>query len=394
MKKSLIALAALATVATAAQAQSSVEMYGVIDLGIASVSGVATSGTTTAGAATSTVTGLQNGGLATSRLGFRGSEDLGGGLKANFNLEAEILADNGTQKSTAEALFARASWVGLSGNAGSVQMGRMNTFGYATGAKFDSMGGNNFGGYIASGQYGYVRIENAVQYMSPKINGVQVGIQTGTRTTSQSYPGTATAVNYGEVAGKTGGNRNTGGIVTYDNGPLELAVNYAEQKDASGLKMDDVTTGFARYNFGKLRVVVGHMYRDYQRAASGTPAVESTAVSGSDTKKAKNTFIGANYEVSSNVTLNVIAQQIETTTAAGTNQKPQIFAAGLNYSLSKRTTVYGLVAQSHQDNGSKQGMVNSGKFNYTNSAGTDVGGMGAVADKNQTGWMVGVRHTF
>jgi len=90
----------------------------------------------------------------------------------------------------------------------------------------------------------------------------------------------------------------------------------------------------------------------------------------------------------------VIAQQIETTTAAGTNQKPQIFAAGLNYSLSKRTTVYGLVAQSHQDNGSKQGMVNSGKFNYTNSAGTDVGGMGAVADKNQTGWMVGVRHTF
>jgi predicted porin len=392
MKKSLIALAALATVATAAQAQSSVTIYGVMDMGVASVSGVATGATTTAGAATSRVTGLQNGGLATSRLGFRGTEDLGGGLKANFNLEAEVLGDTGSQKSTADALFARASWVGLSGNQGEVQLGRMNTFAYGQGAKFDAMGGNNFGGYIASGVYGYVRIENAVTYLSPKVNGVQLGLQTGTRTASASYPG-STITNYGEVAGETGGNRNTAGMLTYDNGPLEASLTYGEQKDSAGLKMSDVTTAFARYSFGNVKVVVGHMYQATQRKAD-SGAGTSTAVSGTDTTKTKNTFVGANYSLAANLTLNGIFQQIETTTVAGVNQKPQIYSAGLNYALSKRTTVYGLVAQSNQDNGSKQSFVNGGKFNYTNSAGTDTAGLAAVADKNMTGWMVGVRHTF
>jgi predicted porin len=390
MKKSLIALAALATVATASQAQSSVTIYGVMDMGVASVSGVATGATTTAGAATSRVTGLQNGGSATSRLGFRGTEDLGGGLKANFNLEAEILGDTGSQKSTADALFARASWVGLSGSAGDIQLGRMNTFSYGQGAKFDAFGGNNIGGYIASGKYGYVRMENAVQYVSPKINGVQAGLQTGTRTASATYPGTS-ITNYGEQAGETSGNRNTAGMLSYDNGPLELSLTYGEQKDAAGLKIDDVTTVFARYNFGKLKVAAGYMQQDADRVASGTG---STALVSSSTKKTTNTWIGANYSLTTNLTLNGIVQQIETETVAGTKQKPQIYSAYLNYALSKRTSIYGIVAQSNQDNGSKQTIVNGGKFSYTNSAGADVAGMAAVENKNQTAWMVGVRHNF
>jgi len=74
MKKSLIALAALATVATAAQAQSSVTLYGVVDMGVMS--------SKTDGSAN--VLAAQSGALATSRFGLRGTEDLGGGLKASF----------------------------------------------------------------------------------------------------------------------------------------------------------------------------------------------------------------------------------------------------------------------------------------------------------------------
>ena len=86
MKKSLIALAALATVATAAQAQSSVTLYGIVDMGIMS------SKTDGAG----NVLAAQSGALSTSRWGVRGTEDLGGGLTAAFNLESEIAADAGT----------------------------------------------------------------------------------------------------------------------------------------------------------------------------------------------------------------------------------------------------------------------------------------------------------
>ncbi len=412
MKKSLIALAALATVATAAQAQSSVEIYGVIDLGVGSISGVAadytktTSATTTsaaaysgtaAGSATKNVTGLMNGGLSTSRLGFRGTEDLGGGLKAGFTLEAEFLGDNGSQKSTAESLFARESSVGLSGNFGAVKLGRFNTFAYGEGAKFDSMGGNNIGGYIASGNYGYVRIENAVQYVSPVFNGLTFGVQSGTRTASATYPGT-TITNYGEVAGKTAGNRNTAAMVAYNKGPLELSASYGTQKDADGNKMDDVTAVFARYTIGSVRLVAGYMQKDIDRIAhtgTGSATIADTTTA-TVVKKTSNTFIGANYSISPKLTLNAIVQQIDNDLKNGTNQKPRIYAAGLNYSLSKRTTLYGIAAQSSQDNGSKQAIVNGGKWNYTDVASTpnDVAGAPAVADKNQTAWAVGVRHTF
>jgi predicted porin len=409
MKKSLIALAALATVATAAQAQSNVTIYGVVDMGYASVSGVAAdytkttsasnSGTgtaagysgTDAGSATKTVRGLQNGGSGTSRWGMRGVEDLGQGLKANFTLEAEFLGDNGSTKSSAEALFNRESSVGLAGGFGAIKLGRYNSFSYAEGAKFDPFGGNNIGGYIAAGKYGYVRLENAVQYVSPSFNGVTVGVQSGTRTASASYPGTS-ITNYGEIAGKTGGNRNTAAMIAYASGALELSASYGEQKDDAGLKIDDVTTAFARYKFGDLRLVGGYMKQSADRwVATGTT---SLALKTSTVKETTVTFIGGNYSITPNLTLNAIAMQIESEKVDGTVTKPQIYTAGLTYALSKRTSLYGVLSQSKQDNNSNQGIVSTSKFSYTDVAGNDVGGMPAVKGKDQTAYMIGVRHNF
>lgn len=107
MKKSLIALAVLAA-SGVAMAQSSVTMYGVADVGLVKSSGVS---------AQMTGSGLMNNG--TSRLGVRGVEDLGGGLKASFNFEQSINQENG-----AAGAWDRATWLALSGGFGRFQMGR------------------------------------------------------------------------------------------------------------------------------------------------------------------------------------------------------------------------------------------------------------------------------
>ncbi|MES2945632.1 MAG: porin, partial [Pseudomonadota bacterium] len=112
MKKSLIALAVLA-VSGMASAQSTVTLYGLLDTYVGSIK---------SGGTTQTV--VNSGGIQTSRFGFKGSEDLGGGLKANFLLEGGINTDTGASRGN---LFGRQSYVGLSGGFGEVKIGQMWT---------------------------------------------------------------------------------------------------------------------------------------------------------------------------------------------------------------------------------------------------------------------------
>lgn len=121
MKKSLIALAALAAVG-AVSAESSVTLYGLVDTYLAARS---TDTGKTNGSLTQSY--LNSGGVNASRWGMRGTEELGGGLKANFQLESGFAADTGASNSTTATLFSRQSWVGLSGNFGAVKVGRIQT---------------------------------------------------------------------------------------------------------------------------------------------------------------------------------------------------------------------------------------------------------------------------
>jgi predicted porin len=369
MKKSLIALAALSAFATAAQAQSSVTIYGIIDTGIAK--------STNVNAAGQSVTGMANGGLATSRLGFRGTEDLGGGLKANFTLEAEFLADNGSQASTPEALFARQSTVGLEGGFGRVDLGRINAGNYALQAKFDPMGANNIGGIIATGQIGQVRVENSVTYTSPSFNGLQLALQTGTRTS-----GTTAATTFGEVAGETDGNRHNTASLSYTSGKLELAAYTAELNDAAGKKLHDNTGAFARYNFGVARVTAGYINVDYKRTVDGTGSIDLAANATAETTK---TFVGVNVPVSTNLTLTGLVEQIQYKRVSATDREPMIYTLGATYNLSKRTALYAIYSQVDQDNGSAQTNVSTSKFAEFS---------GASADKDKSSYAVGVRHSF
>jgi predicted porin len=374
MKKSLIALAALASVATVAQAQSSVTVYGIMDVGIAKSTNINSAG--------QSVTGMANGGLSTSRIGFRGVEDLGGGLKANFNLEAEILGDVGSQASTPEALFARQSTVGLEGGFGRVDLGRINSGSYALQAKFDPMGANNIGGIIATGQVGQVRVENSVTFTSPSFNGLQVALQTGTRTST-------TTATYGEMAGETTGNRNNTASLSYTAGNLELATYIADSKDAAGTKLHDNTGAFARYNFGVARVTAGYINVDLKNkaAAASTTAANNTsgAFANGNTIETTKTFVGVNVPVGTNTTITGMVEQIQYKRQASTDQEPMIYTLAATYNLSKRTSLYAIYSQVNQDNGSAQTNVSTSKFAEFSAA---------VADKDKSSYAVGIRHSF
>ena len=131
MKQSALALAVLAALSLSnpALAQSNVQVYGLIDAGAEFVNHAGEDG----GNAVRVISGGKN----TSRWGFRGSEELGGGLKAVFNLEGGILMDTGASDG---AIFKRQAYVGLEGDFGRVVIGRSFTTVYELVIKFDPLG--------------------------------------------------------------------------------------------------------------------------------------------------------------------------------------------------------------------------------------------------------------
>lgn len=168
MKKIMIA-AGLASLAGAAVAQSKVEIFGVVDVGVAHLWGSGPS-----------KTGVSTGGANISRLGFRGTEDLGGGLKAGFWLEAGLDVDSGLGKATGGGLnFNRRSTVSLLGNWGEVRLGRDDSATFLNTLIFDPFLTNGVGGTGAFTMLGIpgtaaanggapIQINNAVSYFLPQ----------------------------------------------------------------------------------------------------------------------------------------------------------------------------------------------------------------------------------
>ena len=216
MKKSLIALAVLAA-SGAAMAQSSVTLFGIVDTAVGYVDN--------ANAAGDSVYGLSTSGNAISRLGFRGVEDLGGGLKAGFWLEGEIFGDDGN---AAGFNFKRRSTVSLMGGFGEVRMGRDLTPNYSKTISYDLFGQTGIGQFmgwrdwatnsdvgttVSTADASNVRSSNMISYYTPNFGGLTAGLGYGFDE---------------QTTGKAG--RYVGGYVAYDNGPLSLAASY-DQRD-------------------------------------------------------------------------------------------------------------------------------------------------------------------
>ena len=354
MKKSLIALAVLAA-SGAAMAQSSVTLYGVADAAVTYVNGL------------DNWTGLDSGANKTSRLGFRGVEDLGGGLKANFVLEGGFNLDTGDGKSGGATdsgfQFKRQSTVGLAGNFGEVRLGRELTAAFKATGRYDVFGSVGLGysrlwadGAVADANANAtavttnVRVSNMVTYVSPDFTGFKA---------SANY-------SFGEIAGGASKSAYMGAGLTYDNGPLSLGLGLERLKlGANSVANSDVDAWSlgGSYNFGVAKVLAG--YR------------ESTVDRATGENKRNGYYLAATAPVGAG-TVRASYNRYENE-LAGAKQKADQFAIGYVYGLSKRTSVYGTYAYLKNKNGANL---------YTLGAG------GLKSNGSQQGVQVGVSHAF
>ncbi len=346
MKKSLIALAVLAA-SGAAMAQSSVTLFGIVDAGVGRVSSNGSS-----------VTGVTNSGLGTSRLGFRGEEDLGGGLKAGFWLEGAIQNDTGTGQGGGAAgpgfEFKRRSTLSLAGGFGEVRLGRELTVGYVNSTAADVFGDNGVGGSIGKNHFAGVietRKGNGISYILPsKLGGIygQVQYVFGESLSNAAY----------DKAGDYFGAR-----VGYRNGPLDTAIAFAKGRGASAAADADQFNIFASYDLGVVKPFIGF------NQEKNKAAVEV---------KYQSYLLGLTAPVGPG-TIRVSYNDVDKKNSADDGQK---FAIGYVYDLSKRTALYGTLAHVKNKGAATFGAAPGG-LSFTQAAG-----------KNANGYEFGIRHSF
>ncbi|HYS66315.1 MAG TPA: porin, partial [Paraburkholderia sp.] len=225
MNKKLLTAATLAVFASAAHAQSSVTLYGLIDAGISYVNN------SKSGTSHDKLFKYDDGVAQGSRWGLRGTEDLGGGLKALFVLESGFNSGNGTL-GQGGALFGRQAYVGLSKNdIGSLTFGRQYSF------STDYLGGNySTGGQTVAGNYAYhindvdqltsSRINNAVKFSSANFYGLTFGAMYGFSNQAGAFAGApASGTTAAPVAGSS---RAYSFGLNYANGPFGIGAAYTD----------------------------------------------------------------------------------------------------------------------------------------------------------------------
>lgn len=358
MKKSLIALAAVAA-SGAAMAQSSVTLYGVVDTSVGYVKGA------------ESASGMLNSGNSTSRLGFRGVEDLGNGLKAEFVLEGQVNPDDGTAgDNTANAFdFKRQSTIGLSGEFGQVRLGRALTSSYNAVSRYDVFGTVGLGATLAWKNGYQVRSSNMLSYISPKFAGFGVGIDYG----------------FGEEKeNKT--NRYVGIGATYDNGPLSLGLGYDKQNDALGDTksiFNDTTVIAKDYNL-KTWQLGGSYNFGVAKLAAFYKQTKYTEIANNESGKLKTWNLGVSAPVGAAGEVKAAYNNYK---LSDSGLKAQQFSLGYVHSLSKRTAVYGTYAYlKNKGDDNMIGNLNSGLAAAKLATTGD--------DRKVQGIQVGVRHAF
>ena len=296
MKKNLIALAVLAA-STGAMAQSTVTLYGRADVGVGAekINGDST-------------TKMVNGGLTTSRWGLRGTEDLGGGLKAHFKFEQRLDLSTGEVQSPS---FKGEASMGLMGGFGKLTLGRGYTV-YddaralsVSKAVFDSsFTPANNGVFKSSASADYSsRANSQIRYDLPNMAGI--------------YGGLSYAFDQSDEADST----ITALLVGYKNGPVNVALGYQDQEASD----DQYLQLAAAYDMGVVAFSAGYNTR------SGTDA------KGDDTELQ----LGVEVPVGSSVKLSASYANSKTEIGGATSGKASGFGLGATYALSKRTRLYG-----------------------------------------------------
>ena len=350
MKKSLIALAVLAA-SGAAMAQSSVTLFGIVDATYAYGSG-----------SVANKSQLTNSGYNSSRLGFRGVEDLGGGMSASFWLEAGVNNDNGSGGTTSTnnqgasgvtggggLTFNRRSTVSLNGGFGEVRLGRDYTPQFWNLTVFDPFGTNGVGTTqtlnSSLGGPTTVRASNSIGYFLPGKLGGFYG-------QAQYYMGE----NLSNAANKKDGN----GLALragYANGPINVALAFSDTKFLSG-NIKAVNLG-GQYDLGVAKIMAHYNQDDVKGGAEG-----------------KGFLIGGLVPVGAGeIRLAYSTYKIDT---VGADPRSNKIALGYVHNLSKRTALYATYAHVSNKNGAAQSL----------------NGSVTAAGDNSNGYDFGIRHSF
>jgi predicted porin len=404
MKKSLLALAVLGAFAGVAQAQTSVTVYGSFDGGVRYTRNANAAGDNRFSVSS-------NGTYNSNRLGFKGVEDLGGGLNARFNLETGFNTGSGAVESTTGsfgsttpsantgtgAFWQRTATVGLGGAWGGVDIGQQYSVSFKTIGLYDPFNYKYTGiiplAGIAAGSgvtnaLGGTRFHNDIQY-------------TGT-----FGPITARAeYSFGEVAGATSTNRAWAAGASYANGPLAVGASYTNKKLGStgGLSAGGVATATtagaasataatptfddkawtvgAAYKFGPARVAIGYN-NERLDGAVGTTALAGQVLTpsfGGAETRVRVGWAGVGFDISPavNVTGAWYQSRFDTPSAtAVTTGRENLFIVGATYAFSKRTNAYADIDWKKLD-GNRV-----------------VGFGGATTQDRVTGVSVGINHLF
>jgi predicted porin len=377
MKKSLLALAVLGAFAGTASAQSSVTIYGSFDGGLRNQTSAGKAGDPAANAGTKTSVG-STGTYNSNRIGFKGVEDLGGGMNAHFVLETGFNTGTGALNNTISQLFDRAASVGIGGTWGSLDFGRQYSVSFKTIGVYDPFN-YKYTGIIplataAAGSQGSA--SNPVGFGSTRFNNdIQYSGTFGPVTAYAEYA-------LGEVTGDNSAGRATAVGATYANGPLSLGAAYTQRKVNPALPFPSASaTGSANvatkasdqnnnqwtiggaYKFGAARVALGYIDEKQDLRVGGDAHV-------------KNVWGGVSYAITPALELTGAYYRTKgDVTIAGVEGKRDLFIVGANYALSKRTNFYADIDYNKYKNGA-------------------IGAFAPLGVEKQTGVSVGINHLF
>lgn len=326
MKKSLIALAVLAA-SGVASAQSTVTLYGLVDAYVGSTKMTLSDSEFSESLRQSAING---GGFNTSRFGLKGSEDLGGGLKANFVLESGFDSSTGVGGTYVSpftgdefnSVFSRQSWVGLSGGFGEVRIGKMFT-------PYDEVKGLGAGAFNAdifapatnvwvSNTY-WDRPGNSVYYSTPSISGFSAAAMYAFG--ENAAPG----VDAGKIVSFN---------VQYAGGPVAVAFSHQQETMSGADPKVKFTQVNASYDFGVAKLVGAYGRVSNQAVLFGL--IPPTVVDGSRSKEYQ---IGVDVPLTGALTVSG-GYAHSKTEVEGEEIKSRGFGIAAKYALSKRTFAY------------------------------------------------------
>ena len=363
MQKKLIALAVIGLMSGSAfAADNNVTLYGKIDLGL-----VHDSGAINNSAATGSSTRLSSGVAGGSRIGIKGTEDLGGGLKTSFLAETGFCADTNTGGyctggstgngaglgGSGSGFMSRQAWLNLSGDFGTLSAGRQYTPGFALIDQFDPFDAGLAGQSVNLFNFDLARASNSVAYVTPSMGGF-----------SGVY-----AHAFGEVTNnsKSGAGDTIG--ANYANGPLALGVTYLTVNDAAGNSGDGLknTNLGASYDFG-----VATLMGEFQTTKSSPQIPAGTAPT-----NASNWELGVTVPMGGGVGSHLLASYVNHNDKTAANQDATQVGIGYFYGLSKMTQIYTAYAHINNKNGAA----------FTVGNATDVG-------VGNSSFNLGVEHNF